>query len=71
VDRTSCNGIYLIEDRIPICPINRNLINGRTSLYYWGPNHALIIILTCIKDDCIKILIKESIDSTSFKFPRV
>jgi len=69
VDRASCNGIYEVLNRVPICPIN-NLARGR-NFFYWGPNHALIIILTTKQHNCVQVLIKESSNSSSFKFPRV
>ena len=69
MDRTSCNGAYLVQNRIPICPVNRS-INGRGSLFYWGPNHASIVIITRNLNNT-QMLIKESKDGSSFKFPRV
>lgn len=70
VDRTSCNGVYMVENCIPVCPVNYSS-TGRGSLLYWGPNHALILILTSKKEsNHHQILIKE-IDATSFKLPRV
>ena len=69
VDRASCNGIYQVVNRVPICPIN-NLTKGRNFLY-WGPNHALIIILTTMQNNRLQVLVKKSSDSSSFKFPRV
>lgn len=70
VDRTSCNGTYLVQNRIPICPV-KSSNNGRGSLFYWGPNHALIVVISRQLNNSFQMLVKESPDWTSFKFPRV
>jgi hypothetical protein len=71
VDRTSCMGEYKIVDGLPICPIGRRYLIGRGDLFYWGPNHAIQVVLTksTIKSSLL-VLIKR-INDFNYKLPHV
>ncbi|XP_069967073.1 putative nudix hydrolase 6 [Bactrocera oleae] len=46
VNRVSFNGIYKIENGLPINPFGRTGLSGRGLLGRWGPNHAADPIVT-------------------------
>ena len=56
VDRTSCMGIYKVENGIPLNPKNRKGTIGRGDLRYWGPNHAMLIALVKLKK--VQVLVR-------------
>lgn len=51
VDRISCLGDYLLVNGLPKNPKGRTGIEGRGDFLFWGPNHAIEVILTRFKRD--------------------
>nr|CAB3267285.1 transient receptor potential cation channel subfamily M member 2-like [Phallusia mammillata] len=51
VNRQSFEGIYKIQERLPLNPIGRTGMKGRGLLGKWGPNHAADPIVTRWKHD--------------------
>lgn len=51
VDRTSCLGDYSLVNGLPKNPKGRTGIEGRGEFLFWGPNHAIEVILTRFKRD--------------------
>ncbi|XP_004071576.1 ADP-ribose pyrophosphatase, mitochondrial [Oryzias latipes] len=51
VDRTSFEGIYRVENKVPLNPRGRTGLSGRGLLGRWGPNHAADPIVTRWKLD--------------------
>ena len=49
VDRRSCMGPYQIEHGLPLNPKRRNGQIGRGILCFWGPNHAIVAVVTKFK----------------------
>ena len=46
VDRTSCLGDYAVYNGLPFNPKGRTGLEGRGSLFFWGPNQAIELIFT-------------------------
>lgn len=55
---------YSIEEGLPLFPYGRTGVKGRNTFFYWGPNHALQIMLTrrLSANSVIEVLIAKSKD---------
>ncbi|KAF6734510.1 ADP-ribose pyrophosphatase, mitochondrial [Oryzias melastigma] len=61
VDRTSFDGIYRVENEVPLNPQGRTGLSGRGLLGRWGPNHAADPIVTRWKVDGSGAKIRHSV----------
>ena len=75
VDRRSYLGEYKVDNKIPKNPKGRTGIIGRGSLKFWGPNHAILALISRIRKDTktnreiIEILVMK--DEDEWKIPEV